>query len=108
MKVPRPWHPKALELRASGLSLAKTADECDISLTQLKRFLDPKYRNQQNKIHAVRREERMKTDPAYRAHVHMLANKRRKVQRLRVAAKCEAYDTGRRYEDVCTDWSITP
>lgn len=108
MKVPRPWHAKALELRASGLSLVKTASECDISLTQLKRFLDPNYRNQQYKIHVERREERMKTDPTYRAHIRMLANKRRKVQRLRTAAKCEAYDTGRRYEDVCAAWDIAP
>jgi hypothetical protein len=105
---PRPWHDKALALRAEGVSLVRTADACDIDLTTLKRFLYPEYRERQKLAVAASRKKRLASDPEYRKQQAAAHTKRTRLARHRTAAKCEAYDTGRRYEDVCASWSITP
>jgi hypothetical protein len=105
---PRPWHAKARELRAAGVSINKTAAACDISVTQLKRFLYPHYKAKQMECAAIRRQDRLTYDPAYREHCRQLHINNARLARRRKDAKCEAYDTGRKYEDVCAAWEITP
>lgn len=104
----RPWHDKALQLRADGVSLVNTANECDVALTTLKRFLWPEYRARQAKLVAECRKRRLAADPAFRQRYSAMQRRNKRVSRLRKDAKCEAYDTGRRYEDVCAAWDITP
>lgn len=104
----QPWHAKAREMLAAGATLVATSEACGVSKTTLTRLTSPAYRAAQQKKSVERNRERYANDPEFRARALETQKERRRRWRLRKDAKCEAYDTGRRYEDVCADWDITP
>ncbi|WP_156647641.1 hypothetical protein [Methylobacterium sp. Leaf87] len=104
----QPWHAKAREMLAAGATHTVTSAACGISTTTLARFTSPAYRAAQQKKSVERNRERYATDPEFRARALETNRERRRRWRLRKDAKCEAYDSGRRYEDVCAAWDITP
>jgi len=91
-------------MRAAGATYNEMTEACGISRTQLTRLFNPEYHARQQAAAIARQATRRATDPAFNAR-RVAANKR---WRLRKDAKCEAYDSGRRYEDVCADWGIKP
>lgn len=105
---PQPWHPEALALRAKGATVPQIAEAVEKSTTTVWRFLDPEYRARQIAKSAEIHDRKMAEDPTYRAAWSARNREHNRRSRIRKDARAEARETGRRYEDVCAGWDITP
>lgn len=65
--IPKPWHTKAIAMKAAGFLYEDIAFELEVSETTLVRFFNPGYRERQNKIATERINRLMRDDPHFRA-----------------------------------------